>query len=88
MLLEHTRVIAQDLIWIIFLDMDSVWLKFMWEGGGTTRADMIEILISLVILKLRIWYVDLLLNNDAMVLTLILIMVWLWDIFCIMRYYV
>jgi hypothetical protein len=64
----------------------------MWDDGGTTRADMIEILISLALLKLRIWYVDLLLNNDVMVLTFILMMVW-WlvhydDFFYIMRYYV
>jgi hypothetical protein len=46
-------VIAQDLIRVIFLDMDPIWLRTMWEDGGTTRADMIEILISLALLKLR-----------------------------------
>jgi hypothetical protein len=46
-------VIAQDLIWVIFEDMDSVWLRTMWEDGGSARADMIEILISLALLKLR-----------------------------------
>jgi hypothetical protein len=42
-----TWVIAQDLIWVIFEDMDPVWLKTMWEDEGSTRVDMIEILISL-----------------------------------------
>ena len=51
--LETTWVIAQDLIWVIFKDMDPVWLRTMWEEGGSARADMIEILISLALLKLR-----------------------------------
>jgi hypothetical protein len=46
-------VIVHDLIRIIFVDMDPVWLRMMWEDGGFARADMIEILISLVLLKLR-----------------------------------
>jgi hypothetical protein len=50
---EITWVIAQDLIWVIFEDMDPIWLRTMWEDGGSARADMIEILISLVLLKLR-----------------------------------
>ena len=50
---KPTWVIAQVLIGVIFEDMDSVWLKSMWNDGGTTRADMIEILISLALLKLR-----------------------------------
>jgi hypothetical protein len=51
--LEVTWVIAQDLIRVIFEDMNPVWLRTMWEDGGSTRADMIEILISLALLKLR-----------------------------------
>ena len=51
--LKTTRVIAQDLIRVIFEDMDPVWLKTMWEDGGSARADMIEILISLALLKLK-----------------------------------
>jgi hypothetical protein len=47
-------VIAQDLIRVIFEDLDSLWLKFMWDDGGTTCADMIEILISLSLLKLSV----------------------------------
>jgi hypothetical protein len=50
---EITWVIAQDLIWVIFEDMDPVWIRTMWEDGGSTREDMIEILISLALLKLK-----------------------------------
>jgi hypothetical protein len=46
-------VIAQDLIQVIFKDMDPVWLRMMWEDGGSAHADMIEILISLDLLKLK-----------------------------------
>jgi hypothetical protein len=46
-------VIAQDLIRVIFEDMDLIWLRTMWEEGGSTRVDMIEILISLALLKLK-----------------------------------
>ena len=53
MLSELAWVIARDLIRLIFKDMDPVWLWTMWEVGGITRDDMIEILISLAILKLR-----------------------------------
>jgi hypothetical protein len=45
-------VIAQDLIRVIFEDMDPVWLRVMWKDGGSAHVDMIEILISLVLLKL------------------------------------
>jgi hypothetical protein len=50
---EITWVIAQDLIWVIFEDMGLVWLKTMWEDGGTAHDEMIEILISLAFLKLK-----------------------------------
>ena len=50
---ETTWVIAQNLIRVIFEDMDPVWLRTMWEEGGYARADMIEILISLALLKLK-----------------------------------
>jgi hypothetical protein len=53
---EITWVIAQDLIWVIFEDMDPVWLRTMWEDRGFARADMIEILISLALLKLKFWF--------------------------------
>jgi hypothetical protein len=46
-------VIAQDLIRIIFEDIDLVWLRTMWEDEGSVRVEMIEILISLVLLKLK-----------------------------------
>ena len=47
-------MIVQDLIRVIFLDINLIWLKSMWDDGGTIRADMIEILVLLVLLKLRI----------------------------------
>ena len=50
---ETTWVIAQDLIRVIFEDMDPVWLRTMWEEGGSARADMIEILILLALPKLK-----------------------------------
>jgi hypothetical protein len=46
-------VIAHDLIYVIFKDMDPVWLRTMWKDGRTARMDMIKILISLAMLKLR-----------------------------------
>jgi hypothetical protein len=46
-------VVAQDLIRVIFEDMDPVWFMTMWEDGGSARADMIEILISLALLNLK-----------------------------------
>jgi hypothetical protein len=50
---EPTWVIAQDLIRMIFETMDLIWLRTMWEDEGTARADIIKILISLALLKLR-----------------------------------
>ena len=50
---EITWVIAQDLIRVIFEDMDPVWLRMMWEKEGSTRTDTIEILISLALLKFK-----------------------------------
>ena len=46
-------MIAQDLVRVIFEDIDLVWLTTMWEEGGSARVDMIEILISLALLKLK-----------------------------------
>jgi hypothetical protein len=46
-------VLAQDLIRVIFEDMVPIWLHSMWETGGFAHADMIEILISLALLKLK-----------------------------------
>jgi hypothetical protein len=51
--LEIIWVIAQDLIQVIFEDMDHIWLRTMWEDGGSARDDIIEILISLTLLKLK-----------------------------------
>jgi hypothetical protein len=38
---------------VIFEDMDPVWLKIMWEDGRSACTDMIEILISLAMFKLK-----------------------------------
>jgi hypothetical protein len=46
-------VIAQDLIRVIFEDMNPISLRTMWEDGRSARVDMIEILISLALLKLK-----------------------------------
>ena len=46
-------MLAQDLIHLIFEDMDPIWLRSMWETAGSAHADMIEIPISLALLKLR-----------------------------------
>jgi hypothetical protein len=46
-------VLAQDLIRVIFEDMDPIWLCSMWETGGFAHVDMIDILISLALLKLK-----------------------------------
>jgi hypothetical protein len=46
-------VLAQDLIRVIFEDMNLAWLRSMWETGGSACVDLIEILISLALLKLK-----------------------------------
>jgi hypothetical protein len=38
---------------MIFEDMDPIWLCLMWETGGFARANMIKVLISLALLKLK-----------------------------------
>ena len=50
---EQTWVFAQDLIQVIFEELDPIWLHSMWETRGSTRVDMIEIFISLALLKLK-----------------------------------
>jgi hypothetical protein len=46
---------------MIFEDMDPIWLRSIWQTERSARADMIKILISLALLKLksRLWSVDL-----------------------------
>jgi hypothetical protein len=46
-------VIAQDLIRVIFENIDPVWLRTIWEDGGSACTDMMKILISLALLKLK-----------------------------------
>jgi hypothetical protein len=50
---KQTWVLAQDLICVIFEYMDPIWLRLMWETGGSAHADMIEILLSLALHKLK-----------------------------------
>jgi hypothetical protein len=38
---------------VIFEDIDLVSLRTMWEDGGSACDDMIEILISLALLKFK-----------------------------------
>ena len=38
---------------MIFEDMDPIWLRTMWEDGGFARDGMVEILISLALVKLK-----------------------------------
>jgi hypothetical protein len=46
-------VLAQDLICVIFEDIDLIWLRSMWETRRSTRSNMIEILISLALIELK-----------------------------------
>jgi hypothetical protein len=46
-------MVAQDLIRVVSKDMDPVWLKSIWDDGETTQTNMIEIIISLALLKIR-----------------------------------
>jgi hypothetical protein len=46
-------VIVQDLTRVIFEDMDLVWLRIIWEDGESAHNDIIEILISLALCKLK-----------------------------------
>jgi hypothetical protein len=46
-------VLAQNLISVIFENVDPIWLRLMWETEGSARANMLEILISLALLKLK-----------------------------------
>jgi hypothetical protein len=46
-------MLTQDLIRVIFEDMEPIWLRSMWETRESTRSDMIEILISLALLELK-----------------------------------
>jgi hypothetical protein len=50
---KPTWVISQDLIRVILEDIDPIRLRSMWKDGGTASDDMIEILISLALPKLR-----------------------------------
>jgi hypothetical protein len=46
-------VVAKDLIQVIFENLDLVWLKSMWDNGGSTQAEIIEIVIMLALLRFR-----------------------------------
>jgi hypothetical protein len=49
---DRIMVVAQDLIQVIFDDTNLIWLKSMWDVEGTARAEMVEILIMLALLKI------------------------------------
>jgi hypothetical protein len=42
-------MVAKGLIQVIY----PVWLKSMWDDRGSTRLEMIEIVIMLALLRLR-----------------------------------
>jgi hypothetical protein len=46
-------MITQDMIQVIFEDIDLIWLRTMLEDEGIAHEEMIEILISLALLKLK-----------------------------------
>jgi hypothetical protein len=50
---DQTWVLVQNLIRVIFEDMDPIWLRSMWETGRSTCTNMIKISISLALLKLK-----------------------------------
>ena len=37
-------MVAQDLIRVVFYDMDPTWLKSMWDDRGTIQADRSRLL--------------------------------------------
>jgi hypothetical protein len=49
-------VVVKDLIQIIFEDMDSVWLKSIWDVGGTIHQELIKIILMLCYVKHRRWW--------------------------------
>ena len=50
---DRIMVVVHDLIYVIFEEIDSIWLKTIWDDGGTIRVEMIEIVIMLALLKIR-----------------------------------
>jgi hypothetical protein len=47
-------VVVRDLIRVIFWDLDHAWLKSIWEIGGATCQDMVEIIFMLYLVKSRL----------------------------------
>jgi hypothetical protein len=43
----------KDLIRILFEELDSIWLKFMWDGDEDIRHSMIEIVHLVYLLNTR-----------------------------------
>jgi hypothetical protein len=43
----------EDIVNIIFEELDPVWLKGIWDGDDDTRHDMIKILHLIYLLKTR-----------------------------------
>ena len=46
-------MVTQNLVHVVFKEMELVWLKSIWDSGETIRLEMIEIVIMLPLLKIR-----------------------------------
>ncbi len=51
---NEAMVRLEDLIRIIFQELDSVQLQAMWNADGETQASMIEIIYALCLVKTRL----------------------------------
>jgi hypothetical protein len=46
-------VLVDDIVSIIFEELDSKWLQSMWDSDGDTRREMIKILYLIYLFKTR-----------------------------------
>jgi hypothetical protein len=51
----------EDLIWVIFQELDPLELKAMWDADRETKDSMIEIIYVLYFIKIRPWLCDVIL---------------------------
>ena len=49
--LGNHLVVIKDLLWIMFEDLDPVWLKNMWDANGSFRGELLEIVSMRYLLK-------------------------------------